>query len=363
IPRSEGEEFVKRYHERFPAVTAFREQVVEEATETGFVKTLLGRRRPLPELRSNQAQVRAQGVRLAMNTVVQGTAADIIKIAMIRSHQALLDEGLSSRLVLQIHDELLFEGPAEEAEAVTELARREMSARCWAHRVPTRRWRSTPAPARAGSRPSSGSPDSGMSDSLVVLLMVLVGVQFAAQAPVTGGLGRHTGGLVAALISFLVGNVVLLAIVAVAGQLGNFSSLGEVPLWQLAGGLIGATYVALAATTISRIGAGVIAAVTVTGQLACSVVVDHFGWFGIEVHDVTGPRILGLVLLLAGAMAMLYSREEAGGGGASRAGRQTGHGIGSMASGAENRERLVICAVIFLASLAVGIQHPLNSEL
>lgn len=126
IPRSEGEEFVKRYHERFPAVTAFREQVVEEATETGFVKTLLGRRRPLPELRSNQAQVRAQGVRLAMNTVVQGTAADIIKIAMIRSHQALLDEGLSSRLVLQIHDELLFEGPAEEAEAVTELARREM---------------------------------------------------------------------------------------------------------------------------------------------------------------------------------------------------------------------------------------------
>lgn len=99
---------------------------MEEATETGFVKTLLGRRRPLPELRSNQAQVRAQGVRLAMNTVVQGTAADIIKIAMIRSHQALLDEGLSSRLVLQIHDELLFEGPAEEAEAVTELARREM---------------------------------------------------------------------------------------------------------------------------------------------------------------------------------------------------------------------------------------------
>lgn len=126
IPRSEGDEFVKRYHERFPAVTAFRERVVEEATETGFVKTLLGRRRPLPELRSNQAQTRAQGVRLAMNTVVQGTAADIIKIAMIRCHDALLEEGLASRLVLQIHDELLFEGPAEEADAVIELARREM---------------------------------------------------------------------------------------------------------------------------------------------------------------------------------------------------------------------------------------------
>lgn len=126
IPRSEGEEFVKRYHERFPAVTAFREKVVEEATDTGFVRTLLGRRRPLPELRSNQAQIRAQGVRLAMNTVVQGTAADIIKIAMIRCHDALLEEGLSSRLVLQIHDELLFEGPADEAEAVTAMARREM---------------------------------------------------------------------------------------------------------------------------------------------------------------------------------------------------------------------------------------------
>lgn len=126
IPRAEGEEFVKRYHERFPAVTVFRERVVEEATETGFVRTLLGRRRPLPELRSSQAQVRAQGVRLAMNTVVQGTAADIIKIAMIRAHDALLEEGLSSRLVLQIHDELLFEGPAEEVDAVTGLARREM---------------------------------------------------------------------------------------------------------------------------------------------------------------------------------------------------------------------------------------------
>ena len=126
IPRSEGEEFVKRYHERFPAVTAFRERVVEEATETGFVRTLLGRRRPLPELRSSQAQTRAQGVRLAMNTVVQGTAADIIKIAMIRCHDALLDEGLSSRLVLQIHDELLFEGPADESDAVIDLARREM---------------------------------------------------------------------------------------------------------------------------------------------------------------------------------------------------------------------------------------------
>lgn len=179
--------------------------------------------------------------------------------------------------------------------------------------------------------------------------MVLVGVQFAAQAPVNGALGRTTGPLAAALISFLVGNVALLLIAAFSGQLGGFSSLGEAPLWQFAGGVIGATYVALAAMTIARIGAGVIAAVTVTGQLACSVLVDHFGWFGIEVHDVTGLRILGLVLLLVGAMAMLYSREEA-------RNDQPGASAG-------NRERLIICGVIFLASLGVGIQHPLNSEL
>ncbi len=188
-----------------------------------------------------------------------------------------------------------------------------------------------------------------MSDLLVAFVIVLVGVQFAAQAPVNGGLGRSTGPLVAALISFLVGSMALLLIVAASGQLEKSVSLGNVPLWQLTGGVIGATYVALAASTISRIGAGVIAAVTVTGQLACSVVIDHFGWFGIEVQDLTGPRVLGIVLLLGGAMAMLYSRQEA------RAEQQEAN--------AGYRERLIICVVVFLASLAVGVQHPLNSEL
>lgn len=187
-----------------------------------------------------------------------------------------------------------------------------------------------------------------MSEPLVAFLMVLVGVQFAAQAPVNGGLGRTVGPLAAALVSFAVGNVALLVICIAGGQIDGLSSIDDAPLWQLSGGLIGATYVALAAITISRIGAGVIAAVTVTGQLACSVVVDHFGWFGIEIHDVTGPRIFGLVLLLAGAMAMLYSRQEA---------------TAASSGSAGTRERLALCGVIFLASLAVGIQHPLNSEL
>jgi DNA polymerase-1 len=126
IPRKEGEEFVARYLERFPAVRAFREQVIERAQEEGFVTTLMGRRRPIPELRSGNPNTRRLGERLAVNTVIQGTAADIIKVAMVRCRQAL--SGWETRLVLQIHDELLFEGPPGEMEAAAELVEREMCA-------------------------------------------------------------------------------------------------------------------------------------------------------------------------------------------------------------------------------------------
>ena len=126
IPRAEGEEFVSAYLERFPAIRAFRERVVEEASESGHVTTLLGRRRPIPELGSSQRQTRQLGERLAVNAIVQGTAADIMKIAMLRCHDRLSSEGLESRIVLQIHDELLFEGPEGEAERVRDLAIEEM---------------------------------------------------------------------------------------------------------------------------------------------------------------------------------------------------------------------------------------------
>jgi len=128
IPRKEGEEFVARYLERFPAVRAFRERVVEKAQEEGFVTTLMGRRRAIPELRSSNPNTRRLGERLAVNTVIQGTAADIIKVAMVRCQRALREAGGETRLVLQIHDELLFEGPPGEMEAATELVRREMCA-------------------------------------------------------------------------------------------------------------------------------------------------------------------------------------------------------------------------------------------
>ncbi|HEX2708758.1 MAG TPA: DNA polymerase, partial [Solirubrobacterales bacterium] len=128
IPRKEAEEFVARYLERFPAVRAFREEIVEQAQEEGFVTTLMGRRRPIPELRSGNPNTRRLGERLAVNTVIQGTAADIIKVAMVRCQRALRETGGSTRLVLQIHDELLFEGPPEEMDGATELVRREMCA-------------------------------------------------------------------------------------------------------------------------------------------------------------------------------------------------------------------------------------------
>ncbi|HEY2335515.1 MAG TPA: DNA polymerase I [Solirubrobacterales bacterium] len=128
IPRKEGEEFVSRYLERFPAVRAFRERVVERAQEEGYVTTLMGRRRSIPELRSGNPNTRRLGERLAVNTVIQGTAADIIKVAMVRCRQALREAGGETRLVLQIHDELLFEGPPAEMDGAVELVRREMCA-------------------------------------------------------------------------------------------------------------------------------------------------------------------------------------------------------------------------------------------
>jgi DNA polymerase I len=126
IDVKEAGAYIERYFERFAGVKRFIDETIERATEQGRVTTLMGRRRLIPELRSRNRQTRMLGERLAVNTVIQGTAADIIKLAMVRCHRALEAGELSARLVLQIHDELLFEGPAEEAGAVGELARAEM---------------------------------------------------------------------------------------------------------------------------------------------------------------------------------------------------------------------------------------------
>jgi DNA polymerase-1 len=128
IDVKEAGAYIERYFDRFGGVKRFIDSTIEEAREQGQVTTLMGRRRLIPELRARNRQTRMLGERLAVNTVIQGTAADIIKLAMVRCRRALGESGLSSRLVLQIHDELLFEGPEAEAGAVGELASREMVA-------------------------------------------------------------------------------------------------------------------------------------------------------------------------------------------------------------------------------------------
>jgi DNA polymerase-1 len=109
-----------------PLVAEFIERAIADARERGYAVTLLGRRRPIPELRAQGWNVRSLGERLAVNTVIQGSAADIIKLAMVRIHQRLREEGRAARLVLQIHDELLLEVPDVETSAVRDLVVEEM---------------------------------------------------------------------------------------------------------------------------------------------------------------------------------------------------------------------------------------------
>jgi DNA polymerase-1 len=127
IPREEAQEYIDAYLARFPLVQDFIERTIEQATRDGYVTTLLGRRRPVPEIRASNRQTRSLGERLAVNSIMQGSQADIIKVAMVAIHRRLRDEGRSARLVLQVHDELLLEVPEAEVGPVRELVRKEMT--------------------------------------------------------------------------------------------------------------------------------------------------------------------------------------------------------------------------------------------
>ena len=135
IPREEAKAFIDTYLERFPRVAAFMANTIEDATDKGYVTTLFGRRRQIPELRARNWGVRTLGERLAVNTVIQGTAADVMKLAMIRVHAELERRGLTTRMILTIHDELLFEGPESEMDEVRAIAETEMVAP-WEDRTP-----------------------------------------------------------------------------------------------------------------------------------------------------------------------------------------------------------------------------------
>ena len=126
VTRKEAEDYIKTYLDHFSGVRNYMTNVVEHAKETGYVETLFGRRRYLPELSSSNFNLRSFGERVAMNMPIQGTAADIIKIAMIRVVHRLEKEGLRARLILQVHDELIVEAPEEEAPLVQQLLTEEM---------------------------------------------------------------------------------------------------------------------------------------------------------------------------------------------------------------------------------------------
>ena len=126
ITRKEASDYIEKYFETYPGIKEFLDGTVVKAKEEGYVTTMFGRRRPVPELKSSNFMQRSFGERVAMNAPIQGTAADIIKIAMVRVNQRLKMEGFRARLLLQVHDELLIEAPEEEVEAVCRLLRQEM---------------------------------------------------------------------------------------------------------------------------------------------------------------------------------------------------------------------------------------------
>jgi DNA polymerase-1 len=126
IPREQAQAYIDAYLARFPHVQDFIARTIEQARRDGYVTSLLGRRRPVPEIRASNRQTRSLGERLAVNFVMQGSNADIIKVAMIRIARRLREEGRGARLVLQVHDELLLEVPEPEISKVRELVRSEM---------------------------------------------------------------------------------------------------------------------------------------------------------------------------------------------------------------------------------------------
>lgn len=126
IPHEEAKKYIEKYFERHPGVKRYIEATLSEVRQKGYTVTLAGRRRPIPEIRSQNSNARAQAERLAVNSPIQGSAADIIKIAMINIRKKLKEEHLTAKMILQVHDELLFEAPESELNSVTNTIKREM---------------------------------------------------------------------------------------------------------------------------------------------------------------------------------------------------------------------------------------------
>jgi transporter family-2 protein len=144
-----------------------------------------------------------------------------------------------------------------------------------------------------------------MDKGLAVILTAAAGGLIALQAPINAGLGRATGSLPAALVSFAVGSIALAAVVVLSGKAGGLSSTFDVSWYYLLGGLLGAVYVTTVLIVVTSIGAGGVAAATVTGQLTASVVIDRLGLFGLDQVPLSPERLLGVGLLLVGTFLVI----------------------------------------------------------
>jgi DNA polymerase-1 len=130
IPRSEAEKYIKNYFQRYAGVRRFIDQTIAEVRQMGVTKTMFGRERPIPDINSRNPNSRGFAERTAVNSPLQGTAADLIKIAMVRIDAALAADAHRAAMLLQVHDELVFECPPEEVDAVRTLVKREMETVC-----------------------------------------------------------------------------------------------------------------------------------------------------------------------------------------------------------------------------------------
>jgi len=145
----------------------------------------------------------------------------------------------------------------------------------------------------------------GMDRGLAIILTAGAGGLIALQAPINAGLGRATGSLAAAFVSFLIGTIALGAIVVLSGKAGGLDSAFDLRWYYLVGGLLGAVYVTNALIAIDVIGAGGVAALTVTGQLVASLAIDRFGLFGLDQISVGPERIVGVVFLFIGTVLVV----------------------------------------------------------
>ena len=283
-----------------PRSRQFIEDTIAQATTEGHVSTLFGRIRRVPELRSRQFQTRSLGERLAVNMVIQGTAADIIKVAMVRARDELRAAGLTTRLVLQIHDELLFEGPEGEVEQASEI-------------VATRDGRGVrDGPAARGRRGRRRELAGGQVDGQQGNRGSGDGVRGRPRRDAGAGeLGARQGDRQPA------GGVLLVrrragragrdhARVAARGSASSARS-DDLSWYYLIGGLLGAVYVTTVLISVRTLGAGGVTAATIAGQLILSVVLDKVGFLGLVEREITPGRIAGVVLLAAGVFLVVRS--------------------------------------------------------